>query len=159
MGRDADPSRRSRSGGTRSLSGPACRLREHAGPSIAGCLGEDESPLEVGLLSCQPVTTKGFRGIRPHHRAVGAGVGARRVGEAVTALTTSGPYAEVVLAPAALTLGIGSMPLRRAAGLGWGAPTAYDLINTAAHLRPGENVLIHAAAGSVGTLAAQFARL
>ncbi|WP_309226661.1 zinc-binding dehydrogenase [Streptomyces lunaelactis] len=80
-------------------------------------------------------------------------------GEAVTALTTSGAYAEVVLAPATLTLGIGSMPLRTAAGLGWGAPTAYDLINTAAHVRPGESVLIHAAAGSVGTLAAQFARL
>ena len=91
--------------------------------------------------------------------AVGAGVDARRVGEAVTVLTTSGACAEVVLAPATLTLGIGSMPLRTAAGLGWGAPTAYDLINTAAHVRPGESVLIHAAAGSVGTLAAQFARL
>lgn len=94
-----------------------------------------------------------------HIVAVGAGVDARRVGEAVTALTTSGAYAEVVLAPATLTLGIGSIPLRTAAGLGWGAPTAYDLINTAAHVRPGESVLIHAAAGSVGTLAAQFARL
>lgn len=94
-----------------------------------------------------------------HIAAVGEGVDARRVGEAVTALTTSGAYAEVVLTPATLTLGIGSMPLRTAAGLGWGAPTAYDLINTAARVRPGESVLIHAAAGSVGTLAAQFARL
>ncbi|TJZ54172.1 zinc-binding alcohol dehydrogenase family protein [Streptomyces piniterrae] len=94
-----------------------------------------------------------------HIVAVGAGVEARRVGEAVTALTTSGAYAEVVLAPATLTFGIGSMPLRTAAGLGWGAPTAYDLINTVGHVRPGESVLIHAAAGSVGTLAAQFARL
>ncbi|MFE6072136.1 zinc-binding alcohol dehydrogenase family protein [Streptomyces sp. NPDC056525] len=94
-----------------------------------------------------------------HIVAVGAGIDARRVGEAVTALTTSGAYAEVVLAPATLTFGIGSMPLRTAAGLGWGAPTAYDLINTAANVRPGESVLIHAAAGSVGTLAAQFARL
>ncbi|MCL7425494.1 zinc-binding alcohol dehydrogenase family protein [Streptomyces sp. YS415] len=91
--------------------------------------------------------------------AVGADVDARRVGEAVTALTTSGAYAEVALAPATLTFDIGSMPLRAAAGLGWGAPTAYDLINTAARVRPGESVLIHAAAGSVGTLAAQFARL
>ncbi|CCK24728.1 Alcohol dehydrogenase zinc-binding domain protein [Streptomyces davaonensis JCM 4913] len=94
-----------------------------------------------------------------HIAAVGEGVDARRVGEAVTTLTTAGAYAEVVLAPATLTLGIGSMPLRTAAGLGWGAPTAYDLINTAARVRPGENVLIHAAAGGVGTLAAQFARL
>ncbi|WP_432012145.1 quinone oxidoreductase family protein [Streptomyces cucumeris] len=94
-----------------------------------------------------------------HIVAVGPGVDAHRVGEAVTALTTSGAYAEVVLAPATLTFGIGDLPLRTAAGLGWGAPTAYDLINTAAHVRPGESVLIHAAAGSVGTLAAQFARL
>ncbi|MEU6879455.1 zinc-binding alcohol dehydrogenase family protein [Streptomyces sp. NPDC046712] len=94
-----------------------------------------------------------------HIVAVGAGIDARRVGEAVAALTTSGAYAEVVLASATLTFGIGSMPLRTAAGLGWGAPTAYDLINTTANVRPGESVLIHAAAGSVGTLAAQFARL
>ncbi|MFD7283614.1 zinc-binding alcohol dehydrogenase family protein [Streptomyces sp. NPDC059862] len=94
-----------------------------------------------------------------HVAAVGEGVDAGRVGEPVTALTTAGAYAEVVLAPAVLTVGIGDMPLRTAAGLGWGAPTAYDLINTAAHVRPRESVLIHAAAGGVGTLAAQFARL
>ncbi|MFB7541486.1 zinc-binding alcohol dehydrogenase family protein [Streptomyces zaomyceticus] len=94
-----------------------------------------------------------------HIVAVGEGVDARRVGEAVTALTASGACAEVVLASAVLAFGIGTMPLRTAAGLGWGAPTAYDLINTAAHVRPGESVLIHGAAGSVGTLAAQFARL
>ncbi|MCL8016192.1 zinc-binding alcohol dehydrogenase family protein [Streptomyces sp. AS02] len=94
-----------------------------------------------------------------HIAAVGEGVDASRVGEPVTALTTAGAYAEVALAPAVLTLGIGDMPLRTAAGLGWGAPTAYDLINTAAQVRPGESVLIHAAAGGVGTLAAQFARL
>jgi NADPH:quinone reductase-like Zn-dependent oxidoreductase len=94
-----------------------------------------------------------------HVVAVGAGVDARRVGTPVTALTASGAYAEVVLAPDPLTFDTGGMPLRTAAGLGWGAPTAYDLINTAARVRPGEHVLIHAAAGSVGTLAAQFARL
>ncbi|MFB7517724.1 zinc-binding alcohol dehydrogenase family protein [Streptomyces sp. NPDC056144] len=94
-----------------------------------------------------------------HITAVGEGVDASRIGEPVTTLTTAGAYAEVVLAPAVLTLNIGDLPLRTAAGLGWGAPTAYDLIHTAARVRPGESVLIHAAAGSVGTLAAQFARL
>ncbi|MFI6154029.1 zinc-binding alcohol dehydrogenase family protein [Kitasatospora sp. NPDC051170] len=94
-----------------------------------------------------------------HIAAVGEGVDASRVGAPVAALTTAGAYAEVVLAPAALSLDIGDLPLRTAAGLGWGAPTAYDLINTTARVRPGESVLIHAAAGSVGTLAAQFARL
>ncbi|MEU1787910.1 zinc-binding alcohol dehydrogenase family protein [Streptomyces sparsogenes] len=94
-----------------------------------------------------------------HITAVGEGVDASRVGAAVVALTTEGACAEVVLAPAALSLDIGDLPLRTAAGLGWGAPTAYDLINSTAQVRAGESVLIHAAAGSVGTLAAQFARL
>ncbi|MFG2484899.1 zinc-binding alcohol dehydrogenase family protein [Streptomyces virginiae] len=94
-----------------------------------------------------------------HVIAVGEGVDPGRVGAPVTALTTAGACAEVVLASAALTLDTGDLPLRTAAGLGWGAPTAYDLINTAARVRSGESVLVHAAAGSVGTLAAQFARL
>ncbi|MBK3562951.1 zinc-binding alcohol dehydrogenase family protein [Streptomyces sp. MBT62] len=94
-----------------------------------------------------------------HIVAVGDGVDPSRIGEAVAALTPAGAYAEVALAPAALTLNIGDLPLRTAAGLGWGAPTAYDLINTVSRTRPGESVLVHAAAGSVGTLAAQFARL
>jgi NADPH:quinone reductase-like Zn-dependent oxidoreductase len=94
-----------------------------------------------------------------HIVAVGEGIDASRVGEPAAALTAAGAYAEVVVAPAVLTLGIRDMPLRTAAGLGWAAPTAYDLINTAAHVRPGESVLIHAAAGGVGTLAAQFTRL
>jgi len=94
-----------------------------------------------------------------HIITVGEGIDAARVGEPVAVLTTSGAYAEVVVAPAVLALGIGDLPLRTAAGLGWGAPTAYDLINTATRVRPDESVLIHAAAGSVGTLAAQFAHL
>ncbi|MFE3032336.1 zinc-binding alcohol dehydrogenase family protein [Streptomyces canus] len=94
-----------------------------------------------------------------HIAAVGEGVDAGRIGAPVAALTTAGACAEVVLASAALTLDIGDLSLRTAAGLGWGAPTAYDLVNTTAQVRPGESVLIHAAAGSVGTLAAQFARL
>lgn len=94
-----------------------------------------------------------------HITAVGEVIDPSRVGAPVAALTTAGAYARVVLAPAALSLDIGDLPLRTAAGLGWGAPTAYDLINTTAQVQPGESVLIHAAPGSVGTLAAQFARL
>ncbi|MFJ7587597.1 zinc-binding alcohol dehydrogenase family protein [Streptomyces sp. NPDC097617] len=94
-----------------------------------------------------------------HITEVGDGVDPNRIGTSVTALTEAGAYAEVVLASAALTLDVGHLSLRTAAALGWGAPTAYDLINTTARVRPGESVLIHAAAGSVGTLAVQFARL
>ena len=94
-----------------------------------------------------------------HIVAVGDGVDPSRIGEPVAALTSAGACAEVAVAPAVLTLNIGDLPLRTAAGLGWGAPTAYDLINTVSRVRPGESVLVHAAAGSVGTLAAQLARL
>ncbi|MGW7309943.1 quinone oxidoreductase family protein [Streptomyces sp. NPDC054835] len=91
--------------------------------------------------------------------AVGEGIDHDRIGAPVAALTAAGACAEVVVAPAVLSLDVGDLPLRTAGGLGWAAPTAYDLINTATRVRPGESVLIHAAAGSVGTLAAQFARL
>ncbi|TQF03793.1 zinc-binding dehydrogenase [Kitasatospora acidiphila] len=91
--------------------------------------------------------------------AVGPDVAAARVGEPVLALTAGGAFAETVVAPAALTLAVGELPLRTAAGFGWGTPTAYDLVNTVGAVRPGESVLIHSGAGAVGTLAAQFARL
>jgi NADPH2:quinone reductase len=92
-----------------------------------------------------------------HIVGLGAGVADRQVGEPVLALLSGGGYAEVAVAPAALTLPVGQLPLRTAAGLGWAGPTAYDLVTTVAGVRPGDRVLVHAAAGSVGTLAAQFA--
>ncbi|MCX5210052.1 zinc-binding alcohol dehydrogenase family protein [Kitasatospora sp. NBC_00240] len=94
-----------------------------------------------------------------HIAAVGEGVDAGRIGEPVAALAFGGAFAEVVVVPAVLALPAGDVPLPVAAGFGWGTPTAYDLINTAARVAEGESVLIHAAAGAVGTLAAQFARL
>ncbi|MEV6867375.1 zinc-binding dehydrogenase [Streptosporangium subroseum] len=90
--------------------------------------------------------------------AVGEGVDAARIGRHVTALTSSGAYAEVVLAPATLTFDAAGVDPRMAAGFGWATPTAYDLINTLTRVRPGDSVLIHAAVGGVGTLAGQFAR-
>lgn len=57
-----------------------------------------------------------------HIIAVGDGVDPGRIGEPVAALTTAGAYAEVTVAPAVLALEIGALPLRTAAGLGWGAP-------------------------------------
>ncbi|GAB3984749.1 zinc-binding dehydrogenase [Actinoallomurus acanthiterrae] len=90
--------------------------------------------------------------------AVGDGVDPARVGRQVTALTSAGAYAGVVIASAALALDATGVDPRVAAGFGWITPTAYDLINTVTRVRPGESVLIHAAAGGVGTLAAQFAK-
>ena len=90
--------------------------------------------------------------------SVGQGVDPQRVGQTVTALTSRGAFAEVVSASSLLTFDVGDLPLSSAAAFGWGGPTAYDLVHSVGRVRPGDRVLIHAAAGGVGILAAQFAR-
>ncbi|SDM04610.1 quinone oxidoreductase family protein [Nonomuraea jiangxiensis] len=89
---------------------------------------------------------------------VGEGVDPARVGEQVIALTSSGGFAEVVVVSSVLAIAAPTVDSRTAAAFGWVTSTAYDLINTVAGVRPGQSVLIHAAAGGVGTLAGQFAR-
>ena len=89
--------------------------------------------------------------------AVGEGVDEARVGEQVIALIGGGGYAEVVTAPSVLAINAGGVAVRDAAASGWNAPTAYDLINTVGGVSPGTSVLIHGAAGGVGSLAGQFA--
>jgi NADPH2:quinone reductase len=89
--------------------------------------------------------------------AVGEGVSADRIGELVTALISGGGYAELAVAPSELAISAGRLDARTAGGFGWTTPTAFDLINTVARVRPGDSVLIHAASGGVGTLAGQFA--
>jgi len=90
---------------------------------------------------------------------VGAAVRAFRPGDRVVALLGQRCQAELVAAPEALVHTIppeldfpaaGALPL---AGL-----TAYHLLRTRAGLRPGESVLVHAAASGVGTLAVQLAK-
>jgi NADPH:quinone reductase len=88
---------------------------------------------------------------------VGEGVPAERLGEEVVALVDGGAFAEVVVAAGARVVGVGANTLREAAGLGWAAPTAYDLVRQVGRVRAGERVLVHAAAGGVGTYAVQFA--
>ncbi len=89
--------------------------------------------------------------------AAGEGVDQSRIGEHVTALISGGGFGEVAIAPQMLAIGAAQVDPRTAAGFGWVTPTAYDLINTVARVRPGDTVLIHAAAGGVGCLAGQFA--
>src|SRR3954470_14877413 len=95
--------------------------------------------------------------------AVGAGVTRFSVGDAVFGMPwfprAAGAYAEFVTAPsrhfahrpAGLSeVEAGALPL---AGL-----TAWQSLVDVAHVRPGERVLIHAAAGGVGHLAVQIAK-
>jgi NADPH2:quinone reductase len=90
--------------------------------------------------------------------AVGTGVDTNRIGEPVVALTSAGAFAELVVLPAMLALPVGHLDLRTAGGFGWVTPTAYDLVRHVGRVEPGDRVLIHAAAGGVGTVAVQFAR-
>lgn len=95
-------------------------------------------------------------------RAIGSGVEDFTVGEPVAAMTNVGGYAEVALAPTAQTvrLSAASQPvdLESAAAFPTIVPTAWIMLKHLARMRAGETVLVHAAAGAVGTIAAQVAR-
>lgn len=80
-------------------------------------------------------------------------------GRRVAALVGSGGYAEKALAPRGLTFDIpdgvsdGAAVALLVQGL-----TAWHLLKTCARMQPGESVVVHAAAGGVGTLAVQLAK-
>ena len=90
--------------------------------------------------------------------ALGEGVGGLRVGARVAAFPPSGSYAEVVVVPVATTYALEpAIPDDDAASLLM-LVTAYNVLNFAGRLAPGESVLVHAAAGGVGSTAVQIAR-
>jgi len=95
-------------------------------------------------------------------RSVGDGVDAVPLGSPVAAITGTGGYAEVALAPVhQVTLLNGhseTLGLDVAAAFPTIVPTAWTLLQHVARLRAGETVLVHAAAGAVGTIAVQVAR-
>lgn len=94
-------------------------------------------------------------------RALGAGVGGFQVGEPVAALTIvdSGGYAEVVTANAALVAPLGEAGFEVGAALPSNSTTAFLVLERVARLAHGESVLVHAAAGGVGSQLGQVARL
>ncbi|MGQ4361558.1 quinone oxidoreductase family protein [Streptomyces sp. SAS_272] len=92
-------------------------------------------------------------------RAVGPGVIGLRPGQEVAGLVAGGAYAEVVVAEAAAVLPLpAGVDLRTAAALPTVLPTAHALLHEVGRLRAGETVLVHGAAGGVGTVAGQLAR-
>ena len=87
-------------------------------------------------------------GLRPGERAVAA------------PLYRLGAYAEQVLGDAEHVLPIPhDISDRAAAALTLNCGTAYAALHHCARVRPGETILIHAAAGGVGTAAVQLALL
>ncbi|AOP48478.1 quinone oxidoreductase family protein [Streptomyces lydicus] len=92
-------------------------------------------------------------------RGVGHGVEGLRPGQEVVALVNSGAYAEVVVADTTTVFPLpGDLDLRTAAALPTVLPTAHALFHEVGRLRAGETVLVHGAAGGVGTAAGQLAR-
>jgi len=96
--------------------------------------------------------------------ALGAQVHGFKIGDEVYAYSWDNPqggfYAEYVAVPAAR---VGPVPqgltLTQAGAIATTALTALQGVDDALHIKPGETLLIHGAAGGVGTLAVQFAKL
>jgi putative PIG3 family NAD(P)H quinone oxidoreductase len=90
--------------------------------------------------------------------AVGAGVSGWAVGDQVCALLAGGGYAERVRVPVGLLLPVpkGIDPVS-AAGLPEVACTVWSNVFMVAHLRPGENFLVHGGSSGIGTMAIQLA--
>lgn len=91
---------------------------------------------------------------------VGAGVAGWQVGAQVMAMVGGGGYAEAAVVPATNLIPIpDGMSYAEAAAFPVQGLTAYHALRTSGRLAPGEAVLVHSAAGGVGTLAVQLARL
>lgn len=95
--------------------------------------------------------------------AVGPGVArshcGTRVAVAAPSTEQSGTYATTVVAPVSRIYPVpAALSLEIAAALPVQGLTAYHLVHTMGAVRPGQTVLVHAAAGGVGHLAIQLAR-
>jgi NADPH2:quinone reductase len=92
--------------------------------------------------------------------AVGAGVTEFKVGDRVASARTAGAYAQEALAPAAFTVRLPeSITTAVAAALMLQGMTAHYLACDTWPLKSGDTVLVHAAAGGVGLLLVQMAKL
>ena len=93
-------------------------------------------------------------------RAVGAGVTSLRPGQPVAAFTRGHGYAEVATASEAFTVplpdGLAGRP--ESAAMLITVPLVLMLLERVARVGPADTVLLHSAAGGVGTVAGQLAR-
>jgi NADPH2:quinone reductase len=91
---------------------------------------------------------------------VGAGVEDVSQGDRVVTLVETGGYAEYVVAPAQYLIPIPEdAGFDEAAAIPLQGLTAYHVLKTSGMLEADESVLVHAAAGGVGYLAVQMAKL
>lgn len=134
--------------------------------------GPGELLVEVAAIGVNFIDTYRRSGVYPapvphvpgregagHVIAVGAGVDDVAVGHLVAWADAPGSYAQRVVLPASVALGVpeGVDP-QTAAALPLQGMTAHYLVTSTYPVRPGEDVLVHAAAGGVGLLLVQLAR-
>ena len=92
--------------------------------------------------------------------ALGPGAEGVSEGDRVVTLLGTNGYAEYVAAPARNLIPIpDGMGFDEAAAIPLQGMTAYHVIKTSGQLQDGESLLVHAAAGGVGYLAVQMAKL
>ena len=104
------------------------------------------------------ITVPGFE-VSGEVAGFGPGVRGLSVGDPVAAyLPDGGGYAEYAVAPADFAFPLDGISLRDGGGVALVLTTAYGVLAGAARLAAGDTVLIHAAAGGVGSAAAQIAR-
>lgn len=110
------------------------------------------------LTRTRTPTTLGFE-IAGTVAAHGPNVSTPPLGTRVIALANGG-YAEYSVAPISSVIPIpDTLDFTHAAAFMVQGLTAYQLLRESARIQTGESVLIHAAAGGVGTLAVQLAKL
>src|SRR4029450_8583906 len=91
---------------------------------------------------------------------LGDGVSGLEPGQRVAALPIHGAYAEYVCLPHRELVPVPSdLDAAEAVSLVLNYITAYQMMHRSAHVRPGQRVLIHGAAGRVGTALLQLGRL
>jgi len=91
---------------------------------------------------------------------VGEGVDDVSAGDRVVTLLGTGGYAQYAVAPAGNLIPLPEgLDFDHAAAIPLQGLTAYHCIKTSGALTEGESVLVHAAAGGVGTLSVQVAKL
>jgi NADPH2:quinone reductase len=157
----------------------AIRITEWGGPEVLELVDDHPLPEPDDLHVLVRVTSCGINFADTHARensylaryelpfvpgAEIAGVVERdgaglEAGQRVVALVGTGGYAEYVAAPAATTFPIpDDVSDATALALLLQGLTAWHLYRTCARIAPGESVVVHAAAGGVGSLAVQLGR-
>ncbi|ROO88156.1 NADPH:quinone reductase-like Zn-dependent oxidoreductase [Actinocorallia herbida] len=114
---------------------------------------------EAGAIFQRPLPGKPTGDVVGTVEAVGAGVEGFAVGERVAALVAEDAYADYVLATAQWVVKVAEgIDNGSATMLPMGAPVALRALRTG-DFTPGESVLVHSAAGGIGHLAVQIAKL